>query len=162
MDDYAYADRVINAINKDGYEAVSVYRVSAGEYDNDLVVKKVTALLVSAGSILIIFILSVLVIYAMMKLKRKDFIILKSLGMKQRTINQMNYYELITAGLFAAVILIGVSIAAKEVNINVISDMVKYYSIANYAFIVILAVGMAIVTGFFFNGHLKKFLGGRK
>lgn len=162
MEDYAYTDRVINEIIKQGYEAISVYRVSAGDYENELVTKKITTLLISAGSIIVIFFLSILVIYAMMKLKRKDFIILKSLGMKQKTISQMNYYELITASILASVVLIIVSVVAKKIDINMISEMVKYYTVMNYLFIAALSVIMAIVTGFFFNGHLRKFLGGRK
>lgn len=162
MDDYAYADRVIAAINHKGYEAVSVYRISAGDYDAVLVQERMIFILMSAGFVVMIFVLSVLVIYAMMRLKRQDFIILKSLGLTRKIINKMNYYELITGSLAITTVLILIFVAAGEYKIREVSDLVKYYTVGDYVFVVVLTICMAVITAALFNRYLNKFLGGKK
>ena len=42
MNDYAYTDRVIKEINQSGYQAVSPYRISAGDYNTELVQERLT------------------------------------------------------------------------------------------------------------------------
>lgn len=162
MYDYAYADRVINAINRKGYEAVSVYRIGAGEYDSELVQERTSAILMSAGSVIVIFVLSILVIYVMMRLKRNDFVILKLLGLQQKTINKMNYYELITGSLAITVILMLIFAVAGEYKIRAVSNLVKYYTVGDYVFVAVLAVCMSVITAVLFNRHLNKFLGGKR
>jgi len=162
MDDYAYADRVIQAINKTGYEAVSVYRISAGKYDSELVQERMSSMLMSAASVIVIFVLSILVIYVIMRLKRKDFVILKLLGLQQKTINKMNYYELAAGSLaITALLLIGFA-AAGEYKVRAVSSLVKYYTVGDYVFVAALALCMSLITALLFNRHLNKFLGGKR
>ena len=121
MNDYAYTDRVIKEINQSGYQAVSPYRISAGDYNTELVQERLTALGLSAAVLIAVFFLSIMVLYAIMKLKTKDFKILKSLGLKQSVINRMNLYELATAGLAAVLVLILAGVTADRMNVRVIS-----------------------------------------
>ena len=161
LTDYAYTDRAIKKINRMGYEAVSPYRISAGEYDYVLVQERMISILMAAGSIIVIFILSILVIYAMMKLKRKDFVILKSLGLQQKIINEMNFYELITGTLVINLSIVVVSIFANKFKIDAISDLMKYYGVTDYLLIILLTLLMAAITAKLFNRHLGRFLGGK-
>lgn len=161
LKDYAYTDRAIKKINRMGYEAVSPYRISAGEYDYVLVQERMISILMAAGSIIVIFILSILVIYAMMKLKRKDFVILKSLGLQQKIINEMNFYELITGTLVINLSIVVISIFANKFKIDAISDLMKYYGVTDYLLIILLTLLMAAITAKLFNRHLGRFLGGK-
>ena len=162
MDDYAYTDRVIKAINKKGYEAVSVYRISAGEYDSELVQERISSMIMSAVSVVAIFVLSILVIYVIMRLKRKDFVILKMLGLQRKTISQMNYYELITDSLAITMLLIIIFAAAGKYKLAVVSNLVKYYTVGDYLFVTALALCMSVITALLFNKYLSKFLGGKR
>lgn len=162
MDDYAYTDRVIQEINGKGYQAVSPYRVSCGDYDKTLVQERLTAMLLSAGSIIVIFFLGVLVIYAIMRLKKRDFVILKSLGLRQAAIERMNLYELVTTALTAAVVLTAAAFGADRLRIRAVSDIVKYYQAGDFVIVAVIAVGMAGITAVLFNRYLSKFLGGKK
>lgn len=162
IDDYAYTDRVIDTLNEMGYQAVSVFRISADEYDSVLVQERMTALGISAGSLIVIFFLSVVVIYTIMKLKRKDFMILTSLGLKQKTILFMNRYELVTGSILSCVLLICVAIIAEKYQIFVISDLTKYYQVWDYGIVTVLAVLMSWITAELFHRHLRKFLGGKQ
>ncbi len=162
MDDYAYTDRVIKAINKRGYEAVSVYRISAGEYDSELVQERISSMMMSAASVVAIFVLSILVIYVIMRLKRRDFVILKMLGLQQKTINRMNYYELIADSMAITALLIIIFAAAGKYKIRAVSNLVKYYTVGDYIFVAALALCMSVITALLFNKYLNKFLGGKR
>lgn len=162
MNDYAYTDRVIKQINQSGYQAVSPYRISAGDYNTELVQERLTALGLSATVLIAVFFLSIMVLYAIMKLKTKDFKILKSLGLKQSVINRMNLYELATAGLAAVLVLILAGVTADRMNVRVISDIVRYYTARDYVLATVAVLILAIITAAWFNRYLGKILGGKR
>lgn len=162
MNDYAYTDRVIKEINQSGYQAVSPYRISAGDYNTELVQERLTALGLSAAVLIAVFFLSIMVLYAIMKLKTKDFKILKSLGLKQSVINRMNLYELATAGLAAVMVLILAGVTADRMNVRVISDIIRYYTARDYVLAMVAVLILAIITAAWFNRYLGKILGGKR
>lgn len=162
MNDYAYTDRVIKQINQSGYQAVSPYRISAGDYNTELVQERLTALGLSAAVLIAVFFLSIMVLYAIMKLKTKDFKILKSLGLKQSVINRMNLYELATAGLAAVLVLILAGVTADRMNVRVISDIIRYYTAGDYVLAMVAVLILAIITAAWFNRYLGKILGGKR
>lgn len=162
MNDYAYTDRVIKQINQSGYQAVSPYRISAGDYNTELVQERLTALGLSAAILIAVFFLSIMVLYAIMKLKTKDFKILKSLGLKQSVINRMNLYELATAGLAAVLVLILAGVTADRMNVRVISDIIRYYTARDYVLAMVAVLILAIITAAWFNRYLGKILGGKR
>lgn len=156
IEDYAYTDRVIDELYDNGYEAISVLRVSSVEYDPDLVSERLVMLFVCVAVIMIIFVLDVLVIYLLMRLKKGDFLILKSLGMKQKMAKQMNYYELITLTLVADILVIIAGIVCNELKVPLISDVMKYMRVHHYIGVAVINVAMAIVTGKVYNRYLSK------
>ena len=162
MNDYAYTDRVIKQINQSGYQAVSPYRISAGDYNTELVQERLTALGLSAAVLIAVFFLSIMVLYAIMKLKTKDFKILKSLGLKQSVINRMNLYELATAGLAAVLVLILAGVTADRMDVRVISDIIRYYTVRDYVLAMVAVLILAIITAAWFNRYLGKILGGKR
>lgn len=156
IEDYAYTDSVIDKLYDSGYEAISIIRVSSVEYDSGLVSERLVMLGVCILVILIIFVLDILVIYLLMKLKKGDFLIMKSLGMKQKMANQMNYYELATITLAADIIVIAVGIICNELKIPLVSDFMKYMRVRHYIVVIVINMAMAMVTGKFYNRYLGK------
>lgn len=156
IEDYAYTDSVIDKLYDSGYEAVSVLRVSSVEYDSGLVSERLVMLIVCVAVILIIFVLDILVIYLLMKLKKGDFLIMKSLGMKQKMANQMNYYELATTTLAAYIIVIIAGIICNELKVPLVSDFMKYMRVQHYVTVIIINAAMAMVTGKLYNRYLGK------
>lgn len=156
IEDYAYTDDVLRDLSDNGYDAISVLRASAAEYDSALVSERLMMLMVSLIVIAVIFVLDILVIYLLMKLKRGDFVICKSLGMKQKTVNQMNYYELVTLTLAADIVAIIAGYICCEMEVPLIRDIMKYYRISHYMIVIVINVAMAAVTAAFFNRYLGK------
>lgn len=159
MDDYAYTDRVIREINDLGYEVISPFRMCAGEFDAEKVENQMFTILMSVGTIVVIFFISVLVIYAMLKLRRKDFEILKSLGMSQSIIQKMNWYELLTDSIVITVFFNLFAIFAGRWELSQIAELVKYYQSTDYLFMSVLAVCLSIVIAEIFNRYIKKIMG---
>jgi ABC-type lipoprotein export system ATPase subunit len=156
IEDYAYTDSVIDELYDNGYDAISVLRVSSVEYDSQLVSERLIMLLVCIAVIVVIFILDILVIYILMKLKKGDFLILKSLGMMQKMANQMNYYELLTLTVCADIIVIIAGVICNEAKVPLVSDFLKYMHIQHYIGVVVINSLMAIVTAKFYNRYLGK------
>ncbi len=156
IEDYAYTDLVISELSDADYEVISALRVSATSYDPDLVGKRIQALLISVAGIIVLFVLEILVIYSLMKLKRADFIILKSLGMKRKMVSQMNYYDLITMTVFMDIIAIIIAKVCEMQKIPLITRLMKYFGLGDYIFVVVISIFMAIITAFFFNHYMKK------
>lgn len=153
---YAYTDSVLKKIDKLGYEAISAFRTSALEYDNEQVAEQFKLMGIAIATIAIVFVLFIFVIYSLMKLKRADFIILTSLGMSYRTVRQMNYFDLITMVLAADILSIIIVNIMGKFNIKSISSLISYFGIWQYVTLVIISVIMTSITAFLFNRHLLK------
>lgn len=156
IEDYAYTDAVLDSLYDAGYDAVSTFRVSTTEYDGSLVSERLIMLAVSVIVILIIFVLDILVIYLLMKLKRGDFLIMKSLGMKQRMAGQMNFYELVTLALFADILAMAAGYICLRMNVPFVCDIMKYCSAKQYVMLVAVNTAMAVCTAGIFNRYLRK------
>ena len=156
IDDYAYTDDVIGKLTSKGYEVISALKVSVVEYDEELVAKRLVSLMVSFVVLIVVFILSILVIYLLMRLKRADFIILKSLGMKQKMVKEMNFYELLTLTFFANVVAIITCYICSYFDLELISNIMKYYRIKHYIFLLLMGVIMSFITSALFNRYLGK------
>lgn len=156
INDYAYMDDVLSELYDEGYDAISTLRVSAVDYDSDLVSSRLLSLVVSAVVILVIFVLEIFVVYLLMKLKRGDFLIMKSLGMKKKMADEMNYYELITLTLVADVIVIVAGNVLLNMGIDRISDIMKYMRPIHYVVLVVINCLMSVVTAGFYNHYLGK------
>jgi len=153
---FAFTDRVIDSLTKEGYEAISALRVSTTNYDDKLTEKRLLAIIISLSVLVVVFALEILVVYALMKLKRADFVILKSLGMKAKMAGEMNYYELITTSIFASILaIIGLYIVAMN-NVLFISEIMLYYKASDYIIIVLIGVVMSIITAKLYNRYLRK------
>ncbi len=156
IDDYCNTDKVIEDIKDKGYEVISAFRMSTTEFDPDLVLEQCIKMGISAGLLLILFGLDVIVIYLLMKLKKSDFIIFKSLGMEQKMVGQMNYLELIFLTALSEIVVIIFANVIGRLWVPEVWNLIKYYSVSSYAVICIYGIGIAVVTAHFYNKFLFK------
>ena len=109
IEDYAYMDDVLNQIRSAGYEAVAPVRVGSVVYDNAKVTERLITLALSIGALVVLLALEGVIVFMFMRNLKRDAIILKSMGMGQKTLSKVNAntlfsYHLIAFGLvlFAA------------------------------------------------------------
>lgn len=154
--DYAYTDRVLEAIRGKGYEAISVYQVGATSDDPEKVIERVTMMAFSLGALCVVFVLGVLILYVLMKLKRGDFIILKSLGMEQKVVREINCMDLVSGITITWLIALGIALILNWTGNRYIQDIVKYYRIYHYLLLYLLNVIFALLVGLWYSHHLAK------
>ncbi len=156
IDDYAYMDRVLDSLYEYGFEGVSVFKLSALEYNDELLTERMRTLLLTGVALVVVFILSIFVIFAMLRMKTKDLLILKGLGVKKNIINSSNYiYNLILAVF--GMLLTGIAMfVMADMKIEIIKNSTKYMTIA-YMLIWIAVCGLvSILSAKLFNKSLNK------
>ena len=154
--DYAYTENVIEKINALGYEAISVYKTGAIAYDYDKVYERMQSMCISLGAFIGVFFLGMFLIYAMLKLKREDFLILKALGLQQKTVVYINRFDMyVSMGIAAGLIIIICNILSNA-NVKFIQQLVQYYQWYHYLIFIgfcFLLSGWAVHL---FNRHIEK------
>lgn len=156
IEDYAYLDRVIDDLYDAGYDGISIFRLSALEYNDELLAARMRTLMITGIALVVVFILSIFVIYAMLRMKTKDLLILKGLGVKKSVINKSNYaYNLILAMIALVVTGIAVNVMAG-MDIVLIKNSTKYMTVAYYFVWIVICGLVSILSAKLFNRSLNK------
>ncbi|RKI37996.1 ATP-binding cassette domain-containing protein [bacterium D16-51] len=156
---YTKTDRVIRKLEKLGYQAVSTYRISSIEYNPDKVMERLTFILISSGILAVLAIAGILILRAFLKLKIKDFIILKSMGMKLEMLYQISLYELLRYCLEAILVTVIIMLVLNAANIPFISSMIIYYGIFASAAFILYNILLEYIAVKAFNRALKGRIG---
>ncbi len=91
---YAYTDKVIKSLNKLGYDAVSSYRVSAIEIDENKSANRVRLILISFSVLIVMAILELFIVSSLFRLKKKFYSVLYFMGMPLDILKRINILEL--------------------------------------------------------------------
>lgn len=141
--DYAYADRVIDALADKGYVAISPFRLGSVKVDNELSAERMTTLAVCLGALILVFVLQLILLRAMFSSLNEHYRLMSNIGLTARTA----YTSLAAILLIFAVIgeLSGATAVAVLNNIGVkrIADVFKYLDMGSIA--VLFAVHMGSV-----------------
>ena len=153
ISNYAKTDKVIKSIEKldKNYEAVSAYRMSLGEYNDEKVSERLVTLGISLGVLVMLIILEIFILRSLMKIKIKDYFVLKFIGMKLNTINKISIMEMFS---YCAVTIVFVIVAANIIALcgsRVMIDMLAYYTIPFYLIFIVYNLILCGVTVKAFN-----------
>ncbi len=156
IEDYAYMSRVLDAMYDAGYEGVCVFNLSALEYDDELLSERMRTLLITGIALVVVFILSVFVIFAMLRMKTKDLLILKGLGVKKKIINKSIYvYNLFLA--IVALLTAGIAVnVMAEMDVEIIKNSTKYMTWTYYLVWIAVCGMVSIFSAKLFNRSLHK------
>ncbi len=156
IEDYAYTDDVIADLEAMGYEAISVFRTGAVSYDMETVRDMLVTVGICAGVLAAIFILGVVLQYAVWTLRRQDYLTMKLLGLRQKTMKALFYADTgcMTA---AAMIMAWVILQILQIcGVGAVYDLMKYYRWYHYLLLAVLHGVFAVITVFFMNRSMKK------
>lgn len=126
MQDYAYADRVMDALAAKGYLCTSPFRLGATRTDPTLATERNTTLGICAVAFLLVIILQVLVLRAMFSSLYEHFRLLLNIGMTARSAygalcRLLLLFTVVGEGLGAAIIA-----ALNAMGVSRIADVFKY------------------------------------
>ena len=83
--DYAYADRVVQALEAMGYTAISPYQFGSDQVDAEKAQERVQTLTVCLAALVAVMGLQIVVLWAMFSTQTENFRLLSNLGMVRRT-----------------------------------------------------------------------------
>lgn len=154
--DYAYADEVLKELSEEGYDAASVYRIAAVEYDTELVQKKAVSMGISLGAFVMLFFVGIFIIGLIMNLRMRDFNILKLLGMEKESINEANTRDIITNMAIAVVMTLILVFVLNLAGVGYIVDIVKYYKLIHYIVYIIAVAAFVYLLSIRSKNRVKK------
>jgi len=156
IEDYAYMNEVLAKIEKLGYEAVSVYRAGSLDYDYALVDKKTNSMIISIGSLVVVYFVGIFIIGLIMSLNVKEFKILRLLGLDRKSINEINNKDILRNILISVVVSLSIILFLDFINITYVKDIVKYYKWIHYVLYALLCSSFAYLISVSTKRKMKK------
>ncbi len=152
---YAKTDVVMQQLEKMGYDVISTFRVGTTEYDVNLVYDRLKLMGICVGGLLVLLIAEILILRSLMKIRIKDFFVLKNMGMKMQIIKKISYYEIGFYCVLSVLITMIAMWALRVANISFICDMMWYYDLRAYLIFIFYNLFLSVLTVAAFNHLLK-------
>lgn len=152
---YAKTDTVMKQLRKMGYEPISTFRLGTTEYVTSLVYERLKIMGIALGGLVALLIAEILILRSLMKIRLKDYFVLKFIGMKMQMIRKISYWELLTyclAAIFLTVICMHI---LRVAGIPIVCEMMWYYGIGAYLVFALYNLVLTGLTVAAFN-HLVK------
>lgn len=153
---YGKTDTVIKELRELGYDAVSTYRVSMGGYIEEKVFQRLEVICISSLILIALVVLQILLIRSILKIKIKNYDVLKFMGMRMRQLGRITYLEM-GVHCIASIVAAGlVMVVLFLMKIPFIVQMMQYYSLLGVLLFLAYNILLMVLTVFFFNRLLKK------
>lgn len=104
LTEYKKTDKAVRSLEKKGYGAVSTYRVSTAEYDQQKVYERLRVLGISGGVLVLVFGMQMFILSTFLKVKGKGYQLVHSLGMDLGSIKKIVFFEMLILGVTALLI----------------------------------------------------------
>lgn len=104
LTEYKKTDKAVRSLEKKGYGAVSTYRVSTAEYDQQKVYERLRVLGISGGVLVLVFGMQMFILSTFLKVKGKGYQLVHSLGMDIGSVKKIVFLEMLILGVTALLI----------------------------------------------------------
>ena len=152
---YAKTDDVMNKLEAMGYQVISTYRVSKTTYSTKLVNNRMMIIGICAFGLLVLAIAQILILRSLMKIRIKDYFVLKFIGMKLGMIKRIGYYEMLAHAIAAVVITVVAMWVMRYMGVDTIVDVMWYVEAPAYLLFVLYNLLLCVLTVAAFNHLLK-------
>lgn len=152
---YTKTDKVIKALEKMGYIAVSTYRISSVEYNPEKVMDRLVFIMIALTILFVLIAVEILILRSLMKIKIKDYYVFKSMGMRLGMIKKVSFYEMTRYCIEAIAITVILMLILNVFKIPMLNSMMIYYGVFAYVTFIIYNLGLEFVTVWSFNRLLK-------
>ena len=153
------ASTVIDTLLKNGYYAFSPYINFADSFDFLGIFEKFFLALTSIINMIIIYFVGYLIFRYILLFKKKDYAILKSIGIEQKSIKTMNFVELYVSFLIAFAILIPLYFIILDLKTKYdigIFSFIGYYKWYHFIFLLMINTLLCILLVRRYNKSLVK------
>jgi energy-coupling factor transporter ATP-binding protein EcfA2 len=152
---YAKTDSVLNKLKKKGYEGISTFRLSATDYEEEKVNERLTIIGISVFGLIALLVAEVLILRSLMKIRMKDYFVLKFIGMKLPIIKTISYYEIGSYTVAAMIITVCLMWILRFVGVSIIPELMWYYDVWAYVAFALYNLALTALTVASFNRLLK-------
>lgn len=146
IEDYAYTDRVIEAIEALGYKAVSPYQQSSTVQNGQLAEERMQTLEISLGVLAVVLILQVVVLRAMFGVERESYQLFSNIGLDSVTAGRSVFWQMIA--FMAGGQLIGAAgvLLCGQVGVSQITAVLRYLTPGHWAMLWAVHTAASILT----------------
>lgn len=155
IEDYAYLNEVQKDLITNGFDSISCFESSTAGYDVKKVVTRYINLSISIVALCLINIVSIVLLFTIMKLRKNDYLILKMNGMTNKLCKKISSFEIIVYGIISyLLVIILVLLVFGFTKNNVLLDAYKYVRFYDYLILLLTT----IITVYFTNKLFGKYL----
>ncbi len=152
---YSKTNRVIRALKEKGYDVISTYQVGATKYVGEKVYKRLEVIGISVMILIVLAILQILIVRSILKIKKKDYSVLRFMGMRQKQLSRITYEEMGIHAAAAVVITLLIMFVLRQAGISFIQSMMFYYSVTGVLAYFLYNAVLLFATVFFFHRKLR-------
>lgn len=156
ISDYAYTQRVIDKLEKQGYYALSPYVLGSANIDAELAAQRTQTLAVCAGALLVILLLQLIVLPSLFATQMESYRTLSDMGLTYRTAGRSVFAQILffaAAGQLLA--LAGIGICALA-GVSQIVNLTKYLYGHWWILISLVHLASAALAALLARRNLKK------
>ena len=157
IEDYAYMDDVLKELRSAGYEAVAPVRIGSVVYDDDKVVERLVTLALSVVAMGVLLALEVVIVFAFMKTKKRDAMILKSMGMGQKMLSQVNRNTLFSYHMIAFGLMLLVAFGLGNI-VPQMKALLIYYRFYHVLLLFVICSIVNVITIWIYNHYLARLI----
>lgn len=163
ISDYAYVNDTLVALAKsEEYIGISPFMISSTSYDTQKVRERFAVLILSLIALVAVFVLEIIVLFTLMRLKRDDYAIFKSLGMTGKVMHRMNFIELLKYDLIALIASAVILGALWIFKVPPLNEFTVYYRWQHVLVIILCSIASTGLLGAFFNRYLDNQFNGKR
>ena len=152
---YAKTDEVMSALERMGYDSISTIRVSTTGYDEPLVFDRLKIMGICMSGLLALLLAEVLILSSLMKIRIKDYFVLKFIGMKMQVIRKISFLEIGAYVIVAMGITVALMWALNYGKVPLVTEMMWYYEWKGYLVFFLYNIFLSVLTVASFNRLLK-------
>lgn len=152
---YAKIESVIKKLERMGYEAQSTFQVGVTDYVQELVDERLVIIGISAFGLVAVFLVQILILRSLMKIRVKDYFVLKFIGMRMQIIRKISYFEIGMYSVTAMLLTVVVMWILRFSGVSIVQEMLWYYGFGAYLSFVVYNLILSALTVASFNHLLK-------
>lgn len=155
VEDSFDASRVMAALDQSTYHTIYPAEYQPMEMYLFTIFERLASFIAVFFQLTVMYFLTYLALRNIMRARKRDYVIYRSIGATQKDLNQITILELIGVFLTAFVIMY-VLWAVNAVVETPIPNYLRYYTLGNYLFAAGLLMGLAFLLGLRFNRKIFK------
>lgn len=155
ISDYAYTDRVLNALHQQGYLALSPFREGSTKIDGDLAAERLETLLVSLAALVAILALQLVILRAMFGMENEGYRLLNNIGLTCRIAKRSVLWQVLIFTVLGQAVGFAGILLCRRMGIRRILDMTKFLQAKDVLLLSLVHLAASLLASLWIMHALK-------